>query len=395
VAARLHLRPGQQLPFTQDGSRLELSAPLDHLARIYVEPTNQCNFDCRTCMRSVWDEPSGLMTWDTFTQVLEALKQMTPAPMVFFGGFGEPLVHPQIFQMIAAVKQLGAKVELISNGSLLNETAAGELVRCGLDRLWVSLDGASPECYADIRLGDAFPQVLRNLEGLAQARREAVADIPALGIAFVAMKRNIHELPEIIRLGRQLGADHFSISNVLAHTPELRDEVLYQHAYYETDQPVSRWAPLIQLPRMELNALTGAALAAALQGRASVSVAGQVLSQGGDTCPFLEKRSLSVRWDGEVSPCLPLLHNHTSYLDDTYRKVQAVSYGNLNAQSLEEIWRSAGFHALREQLSLFDFSPCVFCNSCENAEGNQEDCFGSTFPACGGCLWAQGFIQCP
>ena len=43
--------------------------------------------------------------------------------------------------------------------------------------------------------------------------------LPRLGIAFVAMKRNIADLPEVIRLGQRLGADRYSVSNVLAHTP--------------------------------------------------------------------------------------------------------------------------------------------------------------------------------
>lgn len=43
----------------------------------------------------------------------------------------------------------------------------------------------------------------------------------------------------------------------------------------------------------------------------------------------------------------------------------------------------------------FDFFPCSTCNSCELPEENLEDCFVSEHPACGGCLWAQGFRKCP
>ena len=43
---------------------------------------------------------------------------------------------------------------------LLDEAARRELVRIGLDRLWVSIDGATPESYADVRLWDALPQVI-------------------------------------------------------------------------------------------------------------------------------------------------------------------------------------------------------------------------------------------
>lgn len=45
--------------------------------------------------------------------------------------------------------------------------------------------------------------------------------------------------------------------------------------------------------------------------------------------------------------------------------------------------------------TLLDYSPCHVCGGCQLLEKNEEDCYGNTFPACGGCLWAQGVIQCP
>ena len=74
--------------------------------------------------------------------------------------------------MVAKVKALGATVELITNGTLLTQEMSGRLIEAGLDVLWVSLDGATPESYADVRLGAALPEVLANLgnfEGSAGA----------------------------------------------------------------------------------------------------------------------------------------------------------------------------------------------------------------------------------
>lgn len=395
LAARLHLEPGQPVTLTQDAAGLHIEPSVDHLGRVYLEPTNICNFDCSTCMRNAWDEALGSMSEEIFQRVLESLRVLSPVPLVFFGGFGEPLAHPKILEMVKRVKALGGPVELITNGSLLDEARAAGLIEAGLDRLWVSLDGATPQGYADVRLGDALPEVIENLERMRVLRARNVSGLPKLGIAFVAMRRNIHELPQVIRLGRRLGADRFSISNVLAHTPALRSEVLYSRSYYEAGGLVSEWSPLVQLPRMEINDATRAAMGEALEGRMHLQIAGQDLHLGGDTCPFVRKASTSIRWDGAVSPCLALLHSHTSYLDSTRRSVQAVSFGSLVENSLSEIWQSPRYRALRASLAAFDFSPCVFCNSCEFSESNQEDCFGNTTPTCGGCLWAQGLIQCP
>ena len=112
-------------------------------------------------------------------------------------------------------------------------------------------------------------------------------------------------------------------------------------------------------------------------------------------CPFTAKNSAAVRWDGQLSPCLALLHAHTSYLGEHPRRSQAYFIGSLAERSLAELWDDPGYRGLREKLLDFDFSPCVYCNSCDMAGHNLEDCFGNVLPTCGGCLWAQGLIRCP
>jgi MoaA/NifB/PqqE/SkfB family radical SAM enzyme len=114
-----------------------------------------------------------------------------------------------------------------------------------------------------------------------------------------------------------------------------------------------------------------------------------------DTCPFVLRGSACIRWDGAVSPCLPLLHRHTSYLGRRLRTHHAYTVGSLRERGLLDLWTSPEYLALRRRLEEFDFSPCTACNSCELADDNQEDCFGNGAPTCGGCLWAQGFIRCP
>jgi MoaA/NifB/PqqE/SkfB family radical SAM enzyme len=398
IAAQLGLAPGSRVNYSIQNGELRFQRPASHLARIYLEPTNICNLNCSTCMRHVWDEPLGYMSQDIFEKVLAALNSYrqvypyTPLPGVFFGGFGEPLFHPEILDMIRRVRAMGAPVELITNGVLLDLEITNTLIETGVDTLWVSIDGATPQSYQDVRLGDALPLVLENLARLRDRRFVLGSQRPQLGIAFVAMRRNIQDLPEILQTGIRLGASRFSISNVLAHTPELRQEILYAQSQYNGAYSPERLS--INLPRMDLTPETARALAAAFQAGA-VSLAGESLTHQVNVCPFIQKGSLSVRWDGAVSPCLPLLHTHSSFLDNHPRQTQAHAVGSLREHSLLEIWNLPDYLAFREKLQAFDFSPCVFCNTCEFSEHNQEDCYGNTTPTCGGCLWAQGLIQCP
>jgi MoaA/NifB/PqqE/SkfB family radical SAM enzyme len=392
---RWGLAAGTSIRVEESDTRLSLARSTAALARVYIEPTNTCNLDCRICMRNVWDEPAGSMSSQTFELIMDGIAEFSPVPSIFFGGFGEPLAHPDMLEMVAGAKRSGAVVEMITNATLLSEGVARRLVELDLDRLWVSIDGATPASYADVRLGDALPQVIANLARLKDLRALSSAGHPQLGVAFVAMQRNIADLPAVVRLGKRLGADQFSISNVLPHTPELQEQILYAHSMFDGDLQPSQWAPVISLPRLDLNEQIIAQLAAILKGRNRLNLSGQTLDFGANTCPFIAKGSLSVRCDGAVSPCLPLLHSHPGYLGETRRQSQAYSVGNIHQSSLASLWNKPDYVELRQRLQDFDFSPCTFCNSCEMAEANREDCFGNILPACGGCLWAQGFIQCP
>src|SRR4030042_3443344 len=223
------LRHGTKIRIDKNLNVLHLYRPVTHLAKVYIEPTNRCNLECRTCIRNIWDEPLGEMSRTTFARIVEGLRSFSPPPALFFGGFGEPLVHPDIVEMVAQAKALGARVELITNGTLLTKNLSKQLIEAGLDMLWVSLDGATPESYADVRLGAALPEVLSNLAGFQEARVgqrffEYFVDYhlkPQIGIVFVAMKRNIADLPAVIRLGNRLGEHRFLITNVLPYTPEM------------------------------------------------------------------------------------------------------------------------------------------------------------------------------
>ena len=395
LAERLGLVDGALVRVEERGNQIAFGRSSASLARVYVEPTTLCNLLCRTCIRNVWDEPPGTMTAQTFARVMDGVRAVSPPPTVFFGGFGEPFAHPDLLAMVAEAKAAGCPVELITNGTMLDDATRHELVRIGLDRLWVSIDGATPESYADVRLWDALPGVIEDLAALRDLRLASRSALPRLGIAFVAMKRNIADLPEVIRLGQRLGADRFSVSNVLAHTPEMRDQVLYAGSIDTEELDRSPWSPEVSLPRMDIDARTLGQLVRAEADRRGRMPAGRQGDGRASACPFVEKGSVSVRWDGAISPCLPLLHTHRSYLDFRPRTNHAYAVANVNDRGLLDAWTDPEYVALRERLLAFDFAPCTNCNSCDMADENLEDCYGSPAPACGGCLWAQGFIQCP
>ncbi len=404
LASAYDLTPGSEIYISGDEHHLHIHQAVSRLTKVYIEPTNRCNLDCRTCIRNTWDEPLGQMSWSTFDRILDGLCAFSPTPAVFFGGLGEPLTHPRIVEMVTRAKQLGANVEMITNGTLLTKDVSRQLIDAGLDMLWVSLDGATPESYADVRLGAALPTVLANLAAFQAIRLArnispncmcadgyAIYEKPEIGIVFVAMKRNINDLPAIISLGSRFAVSRFMISNVLPYSADMVGEMLYSKAIAREDQSLVT----IELPRIDVNEITANALSRASRTEHTLTVGGADLSRGKSRCPFIERGSLAVSWAGDLSPCLPLLHSYTSFVNDRTHFRRSYTVGTVTDTSLKDLWNDPKYVRFREQVEMFDFSPCTTCGGCDLSQNNEDDCFGNKFPTCGNCPWAQGLVQCP
>lgn len=396
ISARYGLTPGAKVRLDEGGNFVRMHRPTTHLTKVYIEPTVACNLDCITCFRNAWEQPIGRMTDDTFANILEGLKALDPIPAVYFGGIGEPLFHPKTIQWISEVKALGVKVELITNGTILTEKKSRELIDSGLDVLWVSLDGATPESYADVRMGAELPRILENLRRLFRLRKGGHFPQPEIGVAFVAMKRNINDLPKIIKMGHTFGARYYSVSNVQPATAELQDDRLYTRTIRNIAYLPSPVLPKLSLPKIDFNEETQDALIEAFNSGCNISFAGNNWGGANDTCNFVESGTMSIAWNGDVSPCWPLMHTHTSYLHNKPRISNKHVIGSVNERSLLDLWLDPDYLAYRERLHNFIFAPCTFCGGCDLSEENVEDCLGNDIaPVCGGCLWAQGIVQCP
>jgi len=408
VASRYGICPGTRVNAEELNSGIYLQRPVTQLAKLYIEPTNKCNLSCRTCIGNTWNETPGFMNEEVFNLAIEGLKRFSPVPRVFFGGIGEPLLHPKIGHMVSRAKEIGAAVEIITNGTLLEPALLKELLSAGLDMLWVSIDGAKPESYADVRLGAQLPRVLENLGYFkkVKSRKRWIfsGDLRTqLGIVFVAMKRNIAELPAVCQIAWRLGASRFMITNVLPYTVELKDEMLYCHEMdkiHVIDPELAGWqrsflSPHIYVPRIEMDGGCGDAVRSIVSGEAKFTWADSIFRSNQNRCPFIDSGTGALRWDGNLSPCLPLLHNSVIYFNDRERYLKSYSIGNITKKGLVELWNLPEHIAFRERVQRFEFAPCSICGGCSLLESNEEDCLKSGFPACGGCLWAQGVIQCP
>lgn len=391
---KLGLEPGARLEFAVSRGRIEVLPNIHSLNRLYVEPTARCNLTCRTCIRNTWEEPMGDMDPALFDRLAGWLGRFPHLESVMFAGFGEPLTHPDIVPMVRKVKELGLRAELTTNGTMLDEPMLRALLESRLDVLWVSIDGTSEESYADIRPGGGFGRVIENLE---RVRRLNDRDGHTLetGIAFVLTRTNIDDVGRLERMARSLGARWVMVSHVLPYTEAMEKEMLcLQTLTLETFAHAPGRVEVI-LPRMDMTPFTRDAVFALLQGYENLTIMRNKMSAETRRCRFIQERTTFVRWDGLVAPCMGLLHSHRTYLYGLERRVRSHSFGDIRTDDLDAVWASPAYREFREKVRKFDFSPCHVCGGCSLLEKNEEDCYGNTFPTCGGCLWAQGVVQCP
>jgi MoaA/NifB/PqqE/SkfB family radical SAM enzyme len=181
---------------------------------VQIEPVGQCNLKCRMCPVVYRDEkPPAFMSFEAYCRVLDGFDTVEE---LHLQGLGEPLLHPRFFDMVRYAAARGIAVSTNTNLTALSPRRAEECVKSGLRRIHVSLDAADARAYEYIRVGARFDKVLRNLGWLTQAKRRAGGLLPEIALVAVAMRRNLEQLPALVRLAGEYGVDSLSVQH-LAH----------------------------------------------------------------------------------------------------------------------------------------------------------------------------------
>lgn len=319
---------------------------------LQVEVTGACNLACRMCLvryRPKIGRTSGAMCFHTFKELIDALPGLEKLTLQ---GLGEPLLAPDIFRMIEyASLRRGIRMGFNTNGTLLTPAVSERLVRGGLDWLHVSVDGAIAETYEGVRDGASFERVRANVQTLADVKRRLGADRPALQIVFVAMRRNVRELPDLLRLVAEWGAESLWVQN-LSHSFSDTDP---SGAYREIREFAAEEA-LWREPDGEVEAIFDDARA--LGDELGVDVRLPRLEEpppaarepGTPGChwPF---ESAYVTHDGKVQPCCMVMGADRAVL------------GRLDDADFKAIWTGRAYQDFRAGL-LGDVNPPEVCAGC-------------------------------
>lgn len=126
--------------------------------RATVEFTNQCNFACGYCPRSIMSRSVGHMDPCFFEAVVPQLEK-GGCSVLKIGGLGEPVLHPAFARMMAALRGSRMKVMLYTNGTLLQRLPAEQICDWNVQTIVLSIDGLTPNMFERQRKGGNYSDV--------------------------------------------------------------------------------------------------------------------------------------------------------------------------------------------------------------------------------------------
>lgn len=175
--------------------------------QLFFDVTNICNLKCPLCPTGLGLKgyPKGNMSFELFKKVIDEIGKY--AVIATLHNWGESFLNKDIYGIIKYAKSKRICTFISSNLSALNEGDIEKIISSGLDKLVVSLDGASPETYDMYKRGGNFNTVIKNIEMLVAMKRLRKSSKPYIEWQFVVMKHNEHEIEKAKKMAKYFGVN--------------------------------------------------------------------------------------------------------------------------------------------------------------------------------------------
>lgn len=345
---------------------------------VMIEVTTTCNYSCIHCFRNtMFNEEPGIMDYGLFRSIINDLVE-SGVRKVVFSGWGEPLTHPKIVEMIKDAKDFGLYVTLNTNGYMLNKFAE-DLCRVGVDEIVVSIDSVETDIYKVIRVGGTLSEVVSGILRINEFKSYNVR--PLLSMIFTINSLNLDDAGKVPLFAKKLGISRI----IYSHTIPLSIEYEREIAVYSKEELVRKLSNVFSMLSKEILAIGGTI---------SIPNSKLVVSRA---CPFILNNAVFVRWDGYVTPCINYSHNWKYVFMGVKRVINAVKFGNLRYERLIDIWRKPNYLAFRARTAFFIQPSCLDCELapyCTYTVSNLHDCHGNS-PTCAHCPYSHDMVRCP
>lgn len=183
-----------------------------------LEVTHFCNLACGFCethgrfmaapitKRRKYVGERRTMELDTIVKLGRSLNRLG-AEWVELSGKGDPIVHPELPEIVRILKRAGLRCSMFTNGTVKRPGLVSALVDTGLDRLNLSLNAATRDVFAKVTGKDLFNNAIEFTQEVLDKRRAAKQTEPWVRLTFVVCKDNVADVAEAVDLCIRMGVN--------------------------------------------------------------------------------------------------------------------------------------------------------------------------------------------
>lgn len=182
--------------------------------QIQVEPTNTCNLKCACCPVGMGEikRPAKHMEPELFKSLVDDMERWLMYMILW--DYGEPLMHPQLPEMVEYAASKDIRTAISTNAHFLNKNDYVEaLFKAGLSTLIVAIDSLDGDGYEIYRREGKLSAALSGLNNAIEMKR-CLGVGPLINLRMVLMKHNEHEMSDMRSLAKELGVDLFSVKTL-------------------------------------------------------------------------------------------------------------------------------------------------------------------------------------
>lgn len=174
---------------------------------IIFEVTPRCNSKCLYCY-NVWKEnkkyPQSELSLDSIKSLFTKLLAETKPKFITLSG-GEPLLHPDIINIVDCLHRLGNNIGIVTNGTLLNDKKVSALIKSGVTYFEISLNSTNPKIYSKLSGNN---QLEKARQAILQVKKYKIP----LTVSFTITRLNHTEIADVIDLCFSFSVDSISLN---------------------------------------------------------------------------------------------------------------------------------------------------------------------------------------
>jgi radical SAM protein with 4Fe4S-binding SPASM domain len=269
-----------------------------------VEPTTSCNLRCPQCpsgLRSFTRE-TGSLELETYKTIIDQLYRTSGYITLYFQG--EPYLNKNFNAIVNYAFQKKMYTATSSNAHYFTKENAENVIKSGLDRLIISIDGIDQETYSKYRIGGSIDKVIKGTQALIEAKKNLKSKTPHIIWQFIVFRHNEHQLEDIKKMAAEVDVDELSIKTAQIYEFETGNDLIptnENYSRYKKDENGYRFKNKLLNHCWKL----------------------------WSSCVFT--------WNGQVVPCC-------------FDKDAHYQLGSINSKSFKEIWQGDAYQRFRSQL---------------------------------------------